>query len=470
MIRTPIAKLFDRPPPTAIEAEMSLLGSMILDPKVIPDVVEKIAGPEVFYEGRHGLIFQAIAGLHDRRQALDLVQLNQSLADRGVLEQIGGTDYLVKLASETPTTANWSHHADMVTSKHQMRKLIDASSQTLHDAYHATDEQLPELMDIAEQRILEVAQSSKAEEPQELAHLVAAEYQRMMATDEGRSPVASVRTGYYELDTMLCGLHAGEFVIVAARPSIGKTALMLNLAEQIAFGTSGPDNRAEREPVSVGVMSLEMSRDALAQRLISSNSGINSHKIRAATLQDSEWETVSQACSRLGNAPVYIDDTASLTVLQLRNKARRMMQRHKIGALVIDYIQLLTSPQQSRENRQVEVSAISRGIKALARELKIPVVALSQLNRGPEGREGNRPRLSDLRESGSLEQDADVVLLLHREAYYHIGDAEWHLANPDGETRAELIVAKQRNGPTGTVHLNWNAATTRFLNSMGGRP
>ncbi|MGQ0627674.1 MAG: DnaB-like helicase C-terminal domain-containing protein, partial [Phycisphaerales bacterium] len=264
-------------------------------------------------------------------------------------------------------------------------------------------------------------------------------------------------------------LQQGEMIIVAARPSMGKTSFALNLAEQIALGTDGPRQaRSQREPLPIGVFSLEMSKSALVQRLLSSYTGINSQHIQRSILGATQYDELLLAAERLAEATLFIDDSSALSVTQLRARARRMVAKHQVRCIMIDYLQLLSAPGAAKESRQVEVGAISRGVKALARDLKIPIICLSQLNRGAETRDQNKPRLSDLRESGSLEQDADVVMLLHREEYYHIGDQEWLDNNPDKVGLGEVIIAKQRNGPTGTVRLSWNASTTRFLNHAAG--
>ena len=450
---------------------MSLLGAMILDHRVVGDIIQIIKGPEAFYDPRHGGIYQSLIHVFDKFHSGDLVQIRQHLADRGVLEEIGGMEYLEQLASAVPMASNAPHFARIVAEKYKLRRLIEAAGQVLYETYHAgsqRDEDASAVIDAAEARIFEIAQDEMASDPQELLHLIDIEYDRLMAIAEGRAAPDGVRTGYHDLDEMLGGLQPGEMLILAARPSMGKTALALNLAEQIALGTSNPGtDRPEREAAPIGVFSLEMSKSSLVQRLLSAWSGLDSAKIRRGGLHKADYEHLDRACEALGKAPMFIDDTPGLTLLQLRARARRMVQRHKVKALVVDYLQLLTAPAAARESRQVEVSAISRGVKALARELKVPVICLSQLNRGPESRDQNRPRLSDLRESGSLEQDADVVLLLHREEYYHIGDDEWLNENPDKRGVAEIIIAKQRNGPTGTVNLTWDAQTTRFKNYAG---
>ena len=472
----PIGRLFDQDPPFAIEAEMSLLGSMILDPKVIGDALQVLKGAEAFYDEKHALVYQALVATFDKYHAIDLVQLKQHLADKGVLEQVGGVEYLVQLAEAVPTSANWPHFARLVSEKHRLRRLIDAAGQILYDAYHAgrsRDEDAAAIIDAAEQKIFEIAEQESAGDPQDLHQLLMLEYERLMALEEGKAAPDGVRSGFYDLDEMLGGFQPGEMIILAARPSMGKTALALNLAEQMALGTSAPSSPTpERDAQPVGVFSLEMSKSSLVQRMLSAWSGYSSQRIRRGMLSGHDYEQLLQACGQLGKAPLYIDDTPGLTVLQLRARARRMVHRYGVKAIMIDYLQLLSSPGAARESRQVEVGAISRGVKALARELKVPIVCLSQLNRGPESRDNNRPRLSDLRESGSLEQDADVVLLLHREEYYHIGDPDW-LNDPNNADKmgvAEIIIAKQRNGPTGTVRLTWDSNTTRFKNHADARP
>jgi replicative DNA helicase len=471
----PLGRLFEKDPPYSIEAEMSLLGSMILDPKVIGDALQVIKGPEAFYDERHAIIYQCLVGTYDKHHAADLVQLKQMLADKGVLEQVGGAEYLIRLAEGVPTAANWPHFARLVSERHRLRRLIDAAGQILFDAYHAgqvRDEDAAAIIDAAEQKIFEIAEQETAGDPQDLQQLLMLEYERLIALDEGKASPDGVRCGFYDLDEMLGGFQPGEMIILAARPSMGKTALVLNLAEQMALGTSEPSStRQDREPQPVGVFSLEMSKASLVQRMLSAWSGFSSQRIRRGTLSEQDFRQLLSDCAELGKAPLYIDDTPGLSVLQLRARARRMVHRYGVKAIMIDYLQLLSSPGAARESRQVEVGAISRGVKALARELKIPIICLSQLNRGPESRDNNRPRLSDLRESGSLEQDADVVLLLHREEYYHIGDPAW-LDDPNNADKvglAEVIIAKQRNGPTGTVKLTWDAQTTRFKNHSESR-
>ena len=470
-----LEKLFDRVAPHSLDAEQSLLGSLLLDPAMFGDVATLISKGSQFYSQAHAAIFEAMRTLYDQTGGVDVVQLGELLRDKEILDLAGGEGYLLELASAAPSAAGAVRYARIVSNKSRLRRLIDAAGEILHEAYHAqavTDDETDEVIDGAEQRIFEIASDRENAGPELLTELIQREFDRIEAMADGGGHVG-VPTGFTDFDEMTTGLQPGELLILAARPSMGKTALALNLAEQIALGGRTPwspkDDSAERR--AVGVFSLEMSREALAQRLLSARSGIASEKLRSGEVKFNGWQKLQTAAAELYEAPIYIDDTPSLTVLQMRARARRMKERYDLQAIIIDYLQLLTAPHAARESRQVEVSTISRQIKALARELKLPIVFLAQLNRGAEQRERTRPRMSDLRESGSIEQDADVVMLLHREAYYHRGDPEWDPKspefNPDNEDKlnlSELILAKQRNGPTGTVHLIWDNSITRFKN------
>lgn len=462
-VRVDLKELFNRPPPASAEAEMSLLGALLIDPRAIGDIVIMIPTGGWFYDQRHGVIYDAMVQLSARHQGGDLVQLAEILRDKHVLDDVGGIDYLYKLASETISAAHAKYYAKIVREKHQLRELITAAGLTVHEAYHATDlgdDGAREVLDRAEGRIFKIAEHSIGMDIARLPALLQAELDRMMA-DEGKA-ITGVSTGFHDLDELTSGLQRGEMVVVAARPSMGKTALALNLAEQIAFGGSPHDDKGPHTPVAV--FSMEMSRQQLVQRLICARSGVDSHKMRRNMLNQDEVGRVMQACGELNDAPIFIDDTPGLSVMALRAKARRLAAQFDIRCIVIDYLQLMSAPQAAKENRQQEVSAISRGVKALARELNLPVVCLAQLNRAAETREGHRPRMGDLRESGSIEQDADTIMLLHREDYYHVGDEEWLGENQDKVGVAELIIAKQRNGPTDTVKLSWDRTTTRFKN------
>ncbi len=449
---------------------MSLLGSMILDPEVVNEVVGAVNSSGSFYSDAHGAVFDALVSLNNRHQSGDLVQLVEILRSRDVLEDVGGTEYLLSLAEGVPTAAHAMKYAEIVREKAQLRGLIEAAGQLVWQAYHAGDlgeEGARRVLDDAERMVFELTESAAGGEARSLGELMNEALTALEAND-GQA-VTGVSTGYGRLDEMTAGLQAGEMTIIAARPSMGKTALALNLTEQIARGGRHyrPVDGSARCPVAF--FSLEMSEAVVTQRLLSSHSGVDSHRIRTAQLSQEHYRMLVQSAGELGELPIHIDDTPGLTVMQLRAKARRLKKSKGIGCIVIDYLQLMSAPEAAREGRQQEVSLMSRQVKALARELEVPVICLAQLNRGAEQREGHRPRMADLRESGSIEQDADVIVLLHREAYYHKDKPEWEEAHPEKKDLAELIIAKQRNGPTGVVELTWDSGITRFVDPASSR-
>ncbi len=442
-----LARLFDRLPPHAIEAEMCLLGSILIEPRVLGDVTFLVRNGEDFYKPANGAIFDAMVELYDAHGSLDVVQLVQRLNDRDVLDAVGGQDYLVEIANAVPTAANAPHYARMVRDKSMVRRLIEEAGEILGLAYERGVD-AESILDDAERRIFAIAQGYEHSDVETIGRLVQEAVERLQASDGRQSQ--GVLTGFADLDELTGGFQKGDFVIIAGRPSMGKTALALNIAENMALAGT-----------AVGIFSLEMSGHQLVERLLASRSGLDLHRLRRRMLGPEHYSRYFAACGDLQDAPIYVDDSAASTLLQIRARARRMVVKHSIQAVFIDYIQLITMGGRV-ESRQLEVSEISRGLKSLARDLKVPVVAMSQLNRSPEQREGHRPRLSDLRESGSLEQDADVVALLHREDYYHQSEDDYE---PTGV--AEVIVAKQRNGPTDTVKLSWIAQSTRFRDHSG---
>ena len=441
-----LSRLANAIPPHAIEAEVSLLGSMLLDPAVVSDIVGIVKDGKDFHRPANSIIFDLMVRCYDRTASIDIVQINQMLVDQGLLDEIGGLDYLVHLAESVPTAANASRYARIVREKATLRELISAAGETLRDA-HAGELEVAQVLESAEQRIFRIAEHREQQTASSLSELLDEVMKNIEDAEAGANGVPS---GFSELDEMLNGLQPGEMLILAARPSMGKTAFALNIAEQMAVAGHG-----------VGVFSLEMGKQQLVQRMLCARGRIDSQRMRRSMLREDDYKRLMSACADLQDAPIYIDDTPGLSLLQLRSKARRMKDRHDISAVVIDYLQLMSAGGRV-ESRQIEVSEISRGVKAMARELEVPVLCLSQLNRAAEQREGHRPRMSDLRESGSIEQDADVVMMLHREEYYHRGDTEWLAQNPDKQGVAEVIVAKQRNGPTGVVNLAWDAASTKF--------
>ena len=445
--RRDIAALFGAEPPVAVEAEMGLLGAIIWDPKVIGDVIGVVRNGEDFSSPRHARIYDAIVEIYDRHATVDIVLLNQLLSDRGLVDAVGGLDYIVQLAEGVPSAANAVHWARVVREKATMRELISAAGEILEEV-HTSRIPAQHMLESAEQRIFRIAQKREAGVVSSAGDLVH-ETMRMIDESDGGG-FMGVRTGYAHLDELTNGLQKGEMIILAARPSMGKTALALNLLQQI-----GQHN------VPSVMFSLEMGKQQLIQRMLCALGGIDAQRLRKHMLGSDDYKRLMTACAEISKLPLFIDDTPGLSLLSMRSKARRLKERYGIGFVAIDYLQLMSSGSRV-ESRQLEVSEISRGIKAMARELDVPVLCLSQLNRAAEQREGHRPRMSDLRESGSIEQDADVVMMLHREDYYHRGDPNWADENPDKVGTAELILAKQRNGPTGTVDLVWDGTTTSF--------
>ena len=430
-----------RMPPQSVEAEICTLGSMILDVDGIGDIVG-ILRAEHFYRGDHQLIYEALLHLYDQKKAVDLVLLRDELKRRGQLEQAGDVDYLVSLAESVPSAANATYYARMVRDKAMLRELISISGEITALAYEGRGE-VEEIINDAEQKVFKITQDKLAGHPVSLGEIMQQTFE--LIDQRSGAHVYGLSTGFRELDELTGGLQKNEMIVVAARPSMGKTALGLNIAEHV-----GADNHE-----GVAIFSLEMAGQQLAERMLCGRSHIDNQKVRKGIFSADEIQTMTTVAGELSEAKIFVDDSASLTPLELRAKARRLKLKHDIQLVVVDYLQLMYCP--GAESRQQEVSTISRHIKALARELNVPVIVLSQLNRSPEGREGHRPRMSDLRESGAIEQDADVVMLLHREDYYH--------TEPGYERTncAEVIVAKQRNGPTGTIELIWNPYWTRFL-------
>jgi replicative DNA helicase len=450
-VRTPsenIAALTSKIMPESLAAEAAVLGSMLIDPVCISQVVE-ILNRDAFYRIEHQLIFDCIIALFEknRGEGIDGVLLRDELAKRNQLEQVGGVEYLGKIANSVPTSVNVAYYAGIVKDKHLLRELIQTATDILNDAYDPTGESL-EKLDEAEQRIFAITDKRTTGQALPIKDLVTHAYELIEKRD-GRH-VTGLATGFTMLDQLTCGLQNGELIIIAGRPSMGKTALALNIAENLGVN----------EKIQVAVFSLEMGQQQLAERFLCSVSQVESQLVRKGMLSTEHYTKLVDACGILSSAPIYIDDTSSLTPLELRARARRLKSQHNIRCIIVDYLQLMHMGGRV-ESRQQEITTISRYLKALARELNIPVVVLSQLNRSPETRgEDHLPRMSDLRESGSIEQDADVVMLLHREDYYHGGEKDY-----EQNHLAKLIIAKQRNGPTGTVDLTFLNKFTRFGNA-----
>jgi len=439
------SSVINRSMPESVSAEAAVLGSMLLDNHCIGQVVEKIKS-DFFYRPEHQIIFDTIVRLYEKNTGgvIDPLLLREELEDAKQLEQVGGIEYIAKILESVPSAANVEFYLNIVIDKLLLRQLIVAAGDILNDAFDESGETNLKL-DEAERKIFEITDQKISGAAIPLKDLVTKAYE-MIEKRDGRL-VTGLDTGYFELNDKTCGLQPGEMIIVAGRPSMGKTSFALNVAEHIGVDQKAP----------VAFFSLEMGKQQLAERFLCSRSLVDLQRVRKGILSNEEYQKINQISGELYEAPIFIDDTSSLTPLEIRAKARRLKSQHDIRAVFIDYLQLMHMG-ANVESRQQEISTISRYLKALARELNIPVVVLSQLNRSPEGREGHRPRMSDLRESGSIEQDADVVILLHREDYYHRGEKDYSEDNS-----AELIIAKQRNGPTGTVPLRFLEKFARFV-------
>lgn len=433
--------------PESLAAEAAVLGSMLIDPECIGDVVELLTA-EAFYRVEHRYIYDALITLYEKNQGvgIDAVLLREELIKRNQLEEVG-VEYIVKILDSVPSSANVGYYAGIVKDKMLLRELISTAGEILDSAYSQTGE-TAEVLDEAEQKMFSITDKNISGSATALKDLVARSFE-LIEKRQGIH-VTGLPTGFYELDELTCGLQNGEMVIIAGRPSMGKTSLALNIAEHIGL--------MEKTPVAI--FSLEMGKQQLAERFLCSISEIDSQKVRRGLLSDSDYKKLANACADLSETPIFIDDTSTLTPLELRAKARRLKSRHDISCILVDYLQLMHLGSGRTESRQQEITTISRYLKALARELSVPVIVLSQLNRSPEGREGHRPRMSDLRESGSIEQDADVIMLLHREDYYKRNEEDYEPNNT-----AELIIAKQRNGPTGAVKLTFRERITKFENA-----
>ncbi len=429
--------------PHSIEAEQSVLGSMLLDNEAVAAALEELEGQD-FYLEAHKEIFETILDIYDRGNPVDLVTVIDGLKQRGSLEAVGGSIYVSDLSVSVPSTANVGYYIKIIEEKSILRKLIKASNEIIRDSYEASED-LDIIIDSAEKKIFDISQRKNARSFEQVKTILLETYNKIEELSKNKGKIVGVETGFRDFDLRTSGLNASDFILVAARPSMGKSSFAVNIAQYAAVHNQVP----------VAIFSLEMSKDQLVQRMLSSEANVELQKIRSGDLDEGDWLRLVQAAEPLSNAPIFIDDTPAITAMEIRSKARRLKLEHGLGLIVIDYLQLMAG-RGRYESRQQEVSEISRSLKALARELDVPVIALSQLSRAPEARQDHRPMLSDLRESGAIEQDADIVIFLYRDEYY----------NPETEKKniAEAIIAKQRNGPTGTVELVWLGPFTKFAN------
>lgn len=441
----------DRVPPQNIEAEQSVLGAMLIDKEAIAKTTEILTSDD-FYREAHRVIFTAIIELYNKNEAVDMVTLTDVLRRDNKLEDVGGIAYVTSLANAVPTAANVKYHADIVSEKSVLRQLVRVSTEIAAMGYEANDE-VGVLLDTAESRILEIASRKKKSDFTPIEDVLMDSVKGIEKLLENKGGLTGLPSGFADLDKLTSGLHPSDFIILAARPSMGKTALALNIVQNVALRAH---KRIGGQPRTVAFFSLEMSKEQLVSRMLCAEANIDSQRLRIGELGDGDWESLWVACDAMSNAKIYIDDTAGITAMEMRSRARRLKAEHGLDLIVVDYLQLMqgSGKRNSSGDRQQEVSEISRSLKALARELDVPVIALSQLSRGVEARQVKRPMLSDLRESGSLEQDADIVAFLYREDYY----------NPDTENKhTELIIAKHRNGPVDTVNLFFHKQFTKFV-------
>ncbi|WP_409252410.1 replicative DNA helicase [Bacillus sp. SCS-153A] len=431
-------------PPQNIEAEQAVLGAIFLEPSTLTQASESLI-PEDFYRSSHQKIFNVMLNLGDKGKAVDLITVTEELSAMKELEDVGGVSYLSELAGSVPTAANIEYYAKIVEEKSLLRRLIRTATTIAQDGY-AREDEVDALLSEAEKNIMEVAQRKNAGAFHDIKDVLVKAYDNIELLHNRTEDVTGIPTGFADLDEMTAGFQRNDLIIVAARPSVGKTAFALNIAQNVATKTDE----------NVAIFSLEMGAEQLVMRMLCAEGNINAQNLRTGSLTDEDWRKLTMAMGSLSNAGIYIDDTPGIKIGEIRSKCRRLKQEHGLGMILIDYLQLIQGSGRSGENRQQEVSEISRELKGLARELEVPVIALSQLSRGVEQRQDKRPMMSDIRESGSIEQDADIVAFLYRDDYY---DKE-----SENKNIIEIIIAKQRNGPVGTVSLAFVKEYNKFVN------
>ena len=429
--------------PNSTEAEISVLGAMLQDSSAVLRAAEQLS-PDDFYHPEHKEIFQVMADMNRQHMPIDLVTLQAELSRRGTLEGIGGNRYLLKILSDVPTAANVRAYIEIVQEKSTLRKMIAACRTITKDCY-SQDKEVQDILTNAEKSIFDIVMNRQGgEELKPLSEVLVNTYSIIEELARQKGQIAGVPTGFIDLDAMLTGLHPGELIIIGARPAMGKTSFAMNIAEHAALCNK-----------TTAVFTLEMPREQIAMRLLCSDARVDMQRVRKGTLEDSDWLRLAQSLAPLSAAPMYIDDTSALSPTQLRSRCRRLMMDRGLDLVVVDYLGLMKSDGKA-ESRQLEVSEISRRLKAIALELKIPIIACAQLSRANKDRVDKRPMLSDLRDSGSIEQDADVVMFLHREEYYN--------KETEDKNIGEVIISKQRSGPLGTVKLAWLSEFTTFAN------
>lgn len=452
-----VANAVDRLPPHSIEAEQGVLGCVLLSPNdTLGETVQKFkAGSEVFYDLRHRTIYELLVEMYDKKEPIDLITVQQRLKDRQQLDAVGGLGYLASLPDAVPTAANLDYYQEIVREKYLLRKMIQTCTEVVGRVYEYEGE-IDALLDEVEKDILHISEARVEAESNTIKDLVRTAIKTIEDYHQRQGALTGLGTGFIDFDKMTSGLHAGEMIVIAARPSLGKTSLAMNIAEHVAVDQRLP----------VGVFSLEMTAESLVLRMLCSRSRMNLRNIREGFLAERDFPKLTNAAGKLAGAPLFIDDTPGLSILQMRAKARRMWQQYGIKLFIVDYLQLVHSTARRAENRQQEIADISNGIKSLAKELKVPVIVLSQLNREVEREKGRKPRMADLRESGAIEQDADLIGLLYKADPENRKKAATDDEEDEGRQQeaipVNLLIAKQRNGPTGDVHLTFLKSITRF--------
>ena len=438
--------------PQNIEAEEAVLGAILVNPEVLTKVVETLK-PESFYKPAHRYVYEAMLQLFNTNERIDLVSVSDVLSYNSKLEAVGGRAFINDLSYKTITTSNIEYYARIVQEKAVKRALINAGGEIVSFGYDMNP--IDESLENAEKLIFDIASKKATTDLSHIKDLVMNSYQKMEYRYEHRDELIGLRTDFYELDNMTSGLQKSDLIILAARPSMGKTAFALNIAQNVAI----------KEKVPVAIFSLEMSKEQLVQRMLCSQAEVDTQRIKTGNMNQKDWDKIVNAMNDFANAPIFIDDTSGCTLTDIRAKCRRLkMEQKDLGLVVIDYLQLMES--SGREDRMQQISAISRGLKTLARELDVPVIALSQLSRAVESRTDKRPMLSDLRESGAIEQDADIVMFIYRDEYYKKNDEEAEVAKAASKGESEIIIAKHRNGPVGKVDLLFQANITKFKNPI----
>ena len=438
--------------PQNIEAEEAVLGAILVNPEVITKVVETLK-PESFYKPAHKYVYEAMRQLFNTNERIDFVSVSDVLSYNSKLETVGGRAFINDLSYKTITTSNIEYYARIVQEKAVKRALINAGSEIVSFGYDLNP--IDESLEGAEKLIFDIASKKATTDLSHIKDLVLNTYEKIEYRYEHKDELLGLRTDFYELDTMTSGLQKSDLIILAARPSMGKTAFALNIAQNVAI----------KEKVPVAIFSLEMSKEQLVQRMLCSQAEVDTQRLKTGNMQSKDWDKLASAMNDFAQAPIFIDDTSGCTLTDIRAKCRRLkMEQKDLGLIVIDYLQLMEG--SGREERMQQISAISRGLKTLARELDVPVIALSQLSRAVESRTDKRPMLSDLRESGAIEQDADIVMFIYRDEYYKKNEEEDEVTKAAAKGESEIIIAKHRNGPVGTVKLLFQGNITKFKNPI----